>query len=247
MIRVAVIGSGGVAEAMAQALARAEGVSLSGVVGRNAERVGAIAEMSGCEGYALDGLPLAELYILAVSDGAVGELAEGLNYPKESIIAHTAGSVSMDGVDGVLYPMQSFTPGRAVDFRSVPIFIEGADERIGAVARALSGSVVEMSSAQRIKLHLAAVFASNFVNAMFTATSDLLAQNSLDISLYRPLIGETIAKVFDEGISPRKAQTGPAKRGDEVTQARHETLLEGEMLDMYKIISRYIWETSRRT
>ncbi|MFR9645414.1 MAG: DUF2520 domain-containing protein [Rikenellaceae bacterium] len=142
--------------------------------------------------------------------------------------------------------MQSFTKGRRVNFREVPLFIEGDSPVIAAVANAISSNVIEMSSERRKTLHLAAVFACNFTNAMLTATHEILSQEDIPYDLYRPLVEETISKAFTS--TPHEAQTGAARRGDMKIQSRHVEMLRHDenLTQIYKIISKYIWETSKK-
>lgn len=251
MIKVSVIGSGNVAESLALALSECSSYSdieLHEVAGRSESRIAEITQMCGVRGVTIDALSPADIYILAVSDGAIDEVAQQIPHRTDALLLHTAGSVPMGSLDGVLYPMQSFTAGRRVNFREVPLFIEGANKELLSIidhlATTLSDSVVELSSERRKELHLAAVFACNFINAMLTATTDILSRAELPLSLYRPLVEETIAKAFE--MTPQIAQTGAARRGDHTTQQCHEAMLEGDLKDIYSVISRYIWEISKR-
>ncbi len=255
MIKVTIIGSGGVAEALALALSECEPtrVQLLEIAGRNAERVEEIATLAGCRPTTIEGLSAeADIYVMAVSDDAIVPLSQQIEIPQGRLLLHTAGSVSMEGFSGVLYPMQSFTKGRKVDFRSVPIFIEGVDKRalatIKSLAENLSDSVRELSSQGRVALHISAVFACNFTNAMLSAAHTILTQHEIPFELYRPLIEETISKALDPTTTPREAQTGVARRGDFEVQARHLKMLaeDKNLSEIYKITSKYIWETSKR-
>ncbi|MFR9620844.1 MAG: Rossmann-like and DUF2520 domain-containing protein [Rikenellaceae bacterium] len=255
-MRVVVVGSGGVAEGLAHQLERCAPQSLVQVYGRNETRVNELSDRFGLAKSNL--LQPADIYILAVSDDAVEALAAELPFAEGAIVVHTAGSVAMSALEGargakrgVLYPMQSFTVGRQLALGEVSLFVEGEDratlERIKELANMLSHRVIEMTSEQRKQLHLAAVFASNFTNAMFSATSDLLRDAGLSFDLYAPLIEETVSKAMAAS-DPRRVQSGPAKRGDQRTMERHLALLEGreDLMEMYKSISKYIWETSKR-
>ena len=131
--RIVVVGSGNVAEAFALAVADCWGVELCQIVARNKERAAEIATMAGCKwSDDFDEVEDADLYIIAVSDRAVEDVAEKLHRPEGSIVVHTAGSVTVEALGkencGVLYPFQTFTKGRRVDFSEVPLFIEGSDE-----------------------------------------------------------------------------------------------------------------------
>ncbi len=250
---VVVVGSGNVAEAFALAVADCWGVELRQVVARNAERAMAIATAAGCEwSDEFDEVADADLYIIAVSDRAVEEVAERLERREGSIVVHTAGSVPLEALGdeacGVLYPFQTFTIGRRVDFSEVPLFVEGCDEAVAEVieefANLLSSRVYRAEAERRREIHLAGVFACNFVNALYSMAADHLAESEdLPFDVLRPLIVETAAKAI-EAEHPRQVQTGPAVRGDKAVADRHKSMLdEGVQREVYELLDRYIFNT----
>ncbi len=253
MKRVVIIGSGGVAEALSGGVAQSENLTLVQVYGRNTQRVVEISHLANCPIY--DTLQVADIYIVAVSDRAVGEVTHALNFPTNSVVVHTAGSVAMDAIDhprrGVLYPLQSFTPGRKIKIKDVPFFVEGVDEQttqlIEQVAGELSPSVMRMNSEGRKTLHLCGVFASNFVNAIYASSADIARSADIPFDLLKPLIRESCDKAMSVE-NPRTVQTGPAVRGDIETQQRHIDMLRGDenLEKIYKILSLQIWETSKK-
>jgi len=252
---VVVIGSGNVAEALARAVA-ASGLRLAQLWARNAARAQEIAALAGC-GWASrpESLAAADIYLLAVSDRAVGDVAAALPIPEGAVVAHTAGSVPLEALPArfarraVFYPLQTFTRGRQVDFAEIPIFIEASDSglqtELEVFARRLSRRVFRADSARRARLHLAAVFACNFANRMYALGEQLLRDAGLGFDVLRPLIAETAAKALASG-SPAEVQTGPAVRGDLPTQERHAAMLDDELRTIYQLISRNIWETSKK-
>ncbi len=246
MIEVSIIGSGNVAEGLAYAVAECDALRLVEIAGRNEQRVSELANATGACAAQIDQLQPADIYIISVNDDAIADVASRLPRNR-AVVVHTAGSVAMDGVDGVLYPMQTFTRGRRVDIGRVPFFVEGAPLAT-EVAKSLSDSVVELDSERRRQLHLAAVFACNFTNAMYGATHSILERNGLSLNLFRPLVEETLSKAFDPANTPREVQTGAARRGDQRTMESHVELLENDtqLIDIYKLISNYIWETSKK-
>lgn len=188
--------------------------------------------------------------IIAVADAALQSVASDVArlFP-EALIAHTAGSISMDALRlsgatryGVFYPMQTFSKGRVVDFSTVSTFVEGCDaealSRLRDIASQLGGKVYEATSEQRRYLHLAAVFACNFPNALYAMSERLLTRHGLPFEAMLPLIDETAAKVHT--LSAREAQTGPARRGDEAVMQRQRALLDDELLNIYNVLSDYI-------
>ncbi len=199
----------------------------------------------------------ADVYIIALTDTALGDsiprIVEGR---EEGVFLHTSGSMPMavfeDAVDGkdkgihygVLYPLQSFSKERHVDFRNIPFFIEGVDEKTLDVARTLAESVsntVQMlSSEDRRHVHLAAVFANNFANHCFTVAADILAKYNLPFSHIAPLIAETAAKI--SSMHPKDAQTGPALRYDKNVIRKHLDMLSDspDAQEIYDVMSRSI-------
>jgi predicted short-subunit dehydrogenase-like oxidoreductase (DUF2520 family) len=145
---------------------------------------------------------------------------------------------------GVLYPLQTFSKAKKVDFKTTPIFIESnteeAEKVLTLLAQAISQQVAKITSEERKALHLAAVFASNFTNHMLTISKDILQQNSIDFTFLKPLILETITKSL--ALGPDQAQTGPAMRGDlEILDKHLEFLQEDESVaEIYKVISQHI-------
>lgn len=254
--RVVIVGSGNVAEALARALP-ASGAELCQVFARNRGRGPRVAALGGTTWTAdPDRLAEADLYLIAVSDRAVGEVAASLRLPDGAVAAHTAGSVPLDALEAfprraVIYPLQTFTAGRAVDFARVPLFLEASDkgtyQAVERFARRLSSQLYPADSKRRGILHLAGVLACNFVNALYAAGELTLAREGLPFEALRPLIAETAAKAL-AAPSPAAVQTGPAVRGDLPTLERHRVLLAEEplLLEIYNLMSRYIWETSRK-
>ncbi len=257
MKRVVVVGGGNLAESLLVALKECEQVDLRQIYVRDADR--------GAELSALIGAPVvnraeelapADIYILAVSDRAIEELSATLPFAKGAIVAHTAGSTPLSAINkglhrGVFYPMQTFTKGRRVDFRRIPIFIEAEDnsttKALFSLGELISDNVRELDSERRRQLHLSAVFVCNFANAMYSAGAELVAETGLPFETLKALIEESASKVCSVD-NPIEVQTGPAVRGDIATQQRHIELLSNNenLSNIYQIISKYIWETSKR-
>jgi predicted short-subunit dehydrogenase-like oxidoreductase (DUF2520 family) len=191
----------------------------------------------------------ADLYIISVSDDALEQMISQIRI-KAGLVIHTSGFLSMDTLSqtsknfGVLYPLQTFSISREIDMKSVPIFIEANTsinlKRIKEIAGQISDNVFEIDSDQRKKLHLAAVFACNFPNFMYSVAADLLGDAKLNFDILKPLIKETSEKVQD--LEPIDAQTGPAIRGDERLIAAHIEMLNDypAYQELYKAISKQI-------
>lgn len=250
-MRVTIAGSGNVAESLARAMSRA-GVDVVQVYARNETRGREVAGIAGSRwcGRAEELLPT-DIVIIAVSDGAVAEVAASLPANGETIVAHTAGSVGLDAITAehkaVFYPFMTFTAGREVDWRNIPLFLEASDaatlDAVHSLAERLSDRVGEADAVLRARIHLAGVFVNNFANAMFACASEIVRDAGLDFGVLEAIIAETAAKAVASG-DPSSVQTGPAVRGDSATLDRHRALLAGntELTDIYDKISEYIWQ-----
>lgn len=256
-MRVVVIGSGNVAESLVQGL-NDGGLDVVQVYARNEERGRVLAAMVGSQ-WSYTELAEADLYIISVSDSAVAEVAASLPIPEGAVVAHTTGCCSIDTLAphkhrAVLYPFQTFSAGRRVDFTKGYIFLEAATDHalavVEEVAHRLTDKVKMAASARRAVIHLSGVFSCNFVNAMYENAAEVLAQEGLPFDVIAPVIVETAEKAIASR-NPRAVQTGPARRGDTPTLERHRAMLEGNDLkrEIYDKISEDIWrkaETSKR-
>ena len=248
------VGAGNLATHLAKAFYR-KGFRIVQVYSRTEESAKALAQ-SVEAGYTTSLSDLAtdaQMYIAALKDSALASLLPVMVAGREQALwVHTAGSMPMDIWKGrthhygVFYPLQTFSKQREVDFREIPVFVEGCNDEVAAflkeVAAALSGKVYEADSAQRERLHLAAVFACNFANHMYDLAARLLEDNRLPFEVLLPLIDETARKVHE--LSPHSAQTGPAVRYDENVISHHLQMLAGEppLQEVYRLLSRNFHE-----
>lgn len=191
----------------------------------------------------------ADMYIISVSDDVIADVA-ALIPAKDKIIIHTSGSAGIEILKpyssryGVLYPLQTFSKKQDVDFKEIPLVLEGSSEEVELVlkemALQLSFNVHFLNSDQRRILHLAAVFACNFTNHLYALADNLLKDHNLKFDLIRPLITETARKVQHN--HPESVQTGPAIRNDKKTIDKHLELLRDhpELQEIYKLLSQSI-------
>lgn len=248
--RIVLIGAGNMATALAVALDKAGNAPVA-VWSRTPESASTLAGRVGCEWHcSINDMPPADIVIISVVDYAFRDVATGIvsKYP-DAIILHTAGSIPMDALReagasryGVLYPMQTVNKTNVVPLDDVTVFIEGSEEDVTSsvetLARSISGKVVYATSEQRCILHVAAVFACNFPNALYCMVSELLEKNGLPFDSMLPLIDEAARKVHC--LKPIDAQTGPAKRRDHNVMDMHLSMLDDELKDVYAMMSGYI-------
>jgi predicted short-subunit dehydrogenase-like oxidoreductase (DUF2520 family) len=171
-----------------------------------------------------------ELFIISVPDDAIAQVVSELKCPKNSILVHTAGSKNLSVLEplpftrkGVFYPLQTFSKGKPIDFKKIPICIEAENETVEKILQKLAFTICDnvcfIESEDRKTLHLAAVFACNFTNHFMHISKNILEKDGLNFNMIKPLIEETISKALSKG--PENAQTGPAIRKDTNTINSH--------------------------
>ena len=242
-MKIVFIGSGNVATHMAVALKKA-GNEIVQIYSRTLQNAQQLAHRVGAEAISeIDNLHLnANLYIFSIIDDALPIIIKQMP-STTGIWVHTAGSVTMDPFSGVIYPLQTFSKNKQLNFSEIPLFIEGnspeTEEQLTKLAKTISEDVRPLNSEQRKHLHLAAVFANNFTNHMYTLSNEILKQKNIPFDVLKPLIRETAAKVME--MNPSDAQTGPAVRLDTNVINRHlELIANTEIEKIYKLISNSI-------
>lgn len=197
--------------------------------------------------------PQTDLVIIAVSDQAISSVIQAITqYLPDNLIVHTSGSTDLAVLEqkhpraGVLYPLQTFSFERAVNWSETPLFVEAVQAQdltlLTDLANSLSQRVYQYSSTQRLTLHLAAVFACNFSNYCYDMAKQVVDAEQVDFSLLYPLILETANKATTN--NPKDMQTGPAMRGDQNILNMHRQLLvdsnRTDLQDIYRLMSESI-------
>ena len=190
----------------------------------------------------------ADLYIVSVKDDAIANALTTFTLPENALVVHTAGSVSMEILKdfssniGILYPLQTFSKKKDVNFKEIPVYIEANTQvnsnKLLQFASSFSDRAKEVNSENRAHVHLAAVFACNFTNNLYSIASDILEKAGLSFDDMLPLISETTEKI--KVLHPRKAQTGPAIRRDSKVIEKQLNALTGREKEIYKLITESI-------
>jgi predicted short-subunit dehydrogenase-like oxidoreductase (DUF2520 family) len=250
-MKVVFIGAGNLATGVSIEMQRV-GMTIGQIYSRTSEHAEALAKKLNCPWTADLGqiIPDADLYIFSVKDTALPEVIPQVK-PNDGLWVHTSGSMPISAFEGyasrygVFYPLQTFTKKRKVKLDGTPIFLEVNDpndmKMLKKVAIALSGNAQEIDSLKRPYIHLAAVFACNFTNHMYTIASKILDGQNIPYNVLLPIITETADKL--NGLSPQEAQTGPASRFDKPVMDKQLAMLESDpaMQTIYKLLSQSIY------
>lgn len=250
---IALIGSGNVAHWVAGRLKDSQEFPVGQVYSRRMENARALADTLGAE--AVDDLSRlradCDLYLFSVKDDAYGEILKKIPFTMP-VALHTAGSVSQNVFSGhareygVLYPLQTFSKTTDLVQLQVPLCVEESmidrsRDKVHRLAAELSSTCYAVDESRRAVLHLAAVFACNFGNAMNHIADDILKAEGMDLKMLLPLLQESLRKL--QTLSPGEAQTGPAVRGDRMVMEKHIAMLEDDRVKrIYREVSQYVEE-----
>jgi predicted short-subunit dehydrogenase-like oxidoreductase (DUF2520 family) len=188
--------------------------------------------------------------IFALDDNVLREIINSVDISGQ-LALHTSGSIPIDVFKGkadhygVLYPLQTFSKLRNLNFQDVPIFIESNSPtdltNLKMLASSIAAKVMLADSLQRRQIHLAAVFASNFVNHMYALTLELAKKSGFSFEIFKPIILETTLKVIESG-DPMTMQTGPAVRKNKEIVQKHIEMLNADpdLQNLYTFVTNSI-------
>lgn len=251
-MNVVCIGAGRLAHHLMPELQHA-GCNIKQVYNRSLQSARALADKLHVDDYTSDLSKIdtsADLYVMALSDDAINEVALELKKKNAlgGIVIHCSGVLGMDIIPfklrGVFYPLQTFSEDHQIEWKSTPVVITSDNEfvinKLKDLAGKISKNVYEITDQQKTILHLAAVFANNFANHMLTIAENICEENKIPFEILKPLIQTTFEKALHHG--PSGSQTGPAVRGDDMTIDRHIQLLKDypQLLEMYDAITKSI-------
>jgi len=249
MLSIVLLGTGNLAKHLFDILKDQANIKIKQVYGRNKTALSYFQKETSTTTNS-NAIEEASVYIIAVSDDSIATVSELLKQ-KNGIVVHTSGSIAINALSpsvkrGVFYPLQTFSPNRAVDFSKVPICIEAENKNdlkvLKNLASKISDTVLEVSSKQRKDLHLAAVFVNNFTNHLYQIGQEICEKSQISFAVLEPLILETALKI--KTLNPMEAQTGPARRNDNGTIEKHIKGLQNKNhKEVYSVISNSIQKT----
>ena len=252
MTKVSIIGSGNVARHLIHAFQSNSEIELVQLFARNKKSLTHLLDSNSVTSDYTQ-LQAADVYIIAVSDDAIAEVSSQLPFENQ-LVVHTSGTVPLTTLEsknrrGVFYPLQTFSKDKAVNFKTIPICLEAENEKdlqtLNQIASTISDAVYQINSEQRKALHVAAVFVNNFVNHLYQMGNEICDNNNVPFEILKPLIQETANKIVS--LSPKEAQTGPAKRNDLTTIEAHQQFLTDENLStIYTLLTQSIQNNGKK-
>lgn len=190
----------------------------------------------------------ADHYFICVKDDVISDVIKKIEHlPISSLILITSGNFDIKNCKtklrdlAIFYPIQTFSKEDEIKWKDTYIVVEGTNRtsslRAVAVAREFSKNVIQLNYKERLQLHVAAVFANNFTNALYIEADEILKglKKQLSIDILYPLIKQGVKKL--KSMPPKLAQTGPAKRGDKEVIQKHQSVLPKEKKELYNALS----------
>jgi predicted short-subunit dehydrogenase-like oxidoreductase (DUF2520 family) len=191
----------------------------------------------------------ADYYFICVKDEEIELVSKKIVKSAKSMVMHCSGSVSINALEkhpraAVFYPVQTFSKMDKISWPNIPLCIQGKtvsqSKQIELLAKNFSNKVYFVNQTERNKIHLAAVFANNFTNALLHEAAELLPEKfNRNLNLLLPLLEQTMLKL--QNMSPAQAQTGPAKRGDDKVMQQHLKLIssskKNKLKTLYELMS----------
>ncbi len=237
MHRVRIIGAGRAGTSLALAL-RTRGVEVDGPLDR--------AMVSSDAGEDCDVL------ILAVSDDAIAEVAAAIAPVETCVVMHCSGSRNLDVLAphsnvASLHPLipipnQEIGAQRLLDGAT---FAVSGHERARELAELLGGRIVEIPEDARARYHAAACIAANHVVALMGQVERIAASLDMSLNDFQSL---AISSLHDAMVlSPSRALTGPASRGDVATIERHLEALDASERESYLAMAHAATRLARDT
>ena len=257
---IAILGAGRVGSALARLWLDA-GENVEIIASRRAARARAAAAFAGVPrstGDYAKAAAGADRIILAVVDDALPLVVQRLALSKVSwrgkVVLHTSGYHGAEALSvlarsgaktGTLHPLMAVAspeeglrrlPGAAFAIDGAPKAVEVA----GRLARAAGGWGLRISPEARHAYHASAVLAANCLVALIDAAAEVMQgagiPRRLALAALGPLVRGSVDNVLRLG--PSRGLTGPISRNDVATIKGHLEVLDGDIAEVYRALSR---------
>ncbi len=181
---------------------------------------------------------------LTTPDDLIRPVAEQLSHTgiqwSGRVVIHCSGSHDASLLDSLkqkgartlsVHPIQTFKQGDGSSrLQHISISLQGDSEAVShfsQIAESLNSRPVVLTGKQKRTVHIAAVFASNYLVALLKTADTLLTDDGIGdgIELLKPLVRQTAENILNKGLD--NSLTGPVARGDSSTVQNHLRHLEG--------------------
>lgn len=249
-MKIVIVGTGNIATFFAQKLIEAQHEIVQ-VISATLEHAKDFANVYKCD-FTDDIRQIykdADAYIFAVKDDVLIQFSHEIILQNKLVI-HTAGSVSLAQIKNIsdrvacIWCVYSINKNNLPIEKNIPLVVNSIRYEdlniVKSFAETISENIYELDDVQKSNVHLAAVFANNFVNHLYTISYSILDKKNISFDILKPIIQDTAQKILKH--NPAEIQTGPAIRGDEKTMKKHLGMLKEDKIltEIYLLISESI-------
>jgi predicted short-subunit dehydrogenase-like oxidoreductase (DUF2520 family) len=239
-----IIGSGNVGQTFAKLLSKKKLVNILGVYNRTKSRAEEAVDFIQ-QGFCvenIESLPHADITMIATADDYIETAAKLLSENKYlkngDTVLHFSGVLSSDILTCLkdkgcyvasIHPMRSIIKpiDNIGECLGVYCAVEGDKEAL-AILRPMFDAIglitYLLNKDKKSLYHAAGVFASNYLITLAQESMDCLQEAEVDESIIFPMVMSLMQGTLTNlarTLSPKSALTGPIKRGDEATIAKH--------------------------
>ncbi len=245
MTSAVIIGSGRMAAALGHSL-QAAGYEVRAIQGRHPQHRQQLARALGVAAFPIGTPCAAELWIIAVTDAAIPQVAHNLHdiLPDDALVLHTSGlhNANLLRSAGILNPCASMHPLAAITaappatlaqrFHGVYFAIEGDPDACvaaGQLAIACGAFPVSLKAEQKGHYHAGAALLANHLVTLFAAAEQLFAKANIEPALGHAMLHHLAQGALDNLSQHSRtcdALTGPVRRGDIATLDAHFRAME---------------------
>ncbi len=168
-------------------------------------------------------------------------------------VVHCSGNLTSEVLDvlaeagagtATMHPIQTFTKGdNSERFRGITFSLEGEPTTTAVlekIVERMDARFIHLTKNQKRAVHIAAVFASNYMVSLMHGVGEYLAKEGIDngLDILKPLITQTAQNIIEKGAI--EALTGPVSRGDMISIQTHLRVLESdqELLHLYQLLGK---------
>lgn len=264
-MRIGFIGAGKVGFSLGKYFA-VNGIEVTGYMSRNQQSAKDAAEFTGTKYYEemKDLVSESDIIFLTVPDGVIASIWEKIKRIPiaKKIICHCSGVLSSEIFSDIAKAGAfgySIHPFLAVndklhsykELSKALITIEGDLEKKEAMKDLFTGlgnQVLFLQAQEKIRYHAAAVLSSNLVLGLAETAMEELKNcgfsNEQAKEALAPLMLGNIEHFLEKGIE--NSLTGPVERCDIKTVEAHMQVLEGENLEIYRLLSKKAVQIAKR-
>lgn len=266
-MRIGFIGAGKMGFTLGKHLKESTDALLVGYFSQNPESAREAAKFTDTKCYEdLNELAdLCDTLFITVPDGQIAVIAELIDrlgtVMEGKILCHTSGAISSQVFSGMhsqiygysIHPMCAVSSKTKshINFSKCFISIEGHErylEFFVRLFRSLGHEVKIIGQEDKIRYHGAAVMASNLVIGLYH-----MAQVELSKCGFTSEEADRALKSLFKGNAEKLAEygcvealTGPVERCDIKTISKHMSVLEGDSLETYRLLSRQLLDVARK-